>query len=820
MNPPSYNISSNCGDNCFSTISTASIPALPLATIRVEFHFVESDGLNFHCDPAGSPEQYAPSIVAEILGAANGAFTAPEQNAFGPSPQIPDARIRYRLAGDQSDPCSAIYFHSTLPVFTNQDPDVWPIIVVDNGRGTVGGQLGATHMLLYNIHWNIFQQQNKPLAKWGPVMNHEFGHKFGLCHAFSSSNTCPDMDPANNIDPNGAGFVYLNGAILENAVTAVSTSGSGSMSSDAYFGGLAAAFGTDFINNGRAVEFLKYGKENKSYLKNCEVFRTPDVSLNTVTRGASVWGCYGIDFEEVHFDGIREYGIAGINYSARITECTFEGSEYGIRIESTMPNVAKGQTEISQCVFSAIRKDDIYSNASPNMIYPMHNAGNTLLTGATPINMGIRILGESGFDILSNQVFGKIFGVLGAATGPYGNRIQCNTFSGNKVGARILYDNEKLKVFDNRFVNIGGEIQYVVLDGIALPTGPLGRIAPVQGEINSAAGNCFSNPVNAVVAPLNRTAQFDYYVPELSHPAFEPCLLPTNNQSDGGVNNYKIRRVYAGVTDCSNTPESSVVSGTDLADIRNIRAQYTAALITDPGNDSLTLLLQEAVLQQERILRALLAEAWESENYVQMTNLLQGEHTPQALRSLAGVRAASGDITGAQQILDTMSTATQDDIWFRHIMEVNLAAAQAGAAFTLSNTHELQLQAIADAEYSPMRGYACALLSWLKGYTCENTLPEEYAVPEERTVPAEEARGRLFPNPNDGSFRIELPRDVAVQRPLLQIFDQNGRLVLEKTYHAREKITVQNADLPNGVYWVRLYDEHTSLFSGKFIVIR
>jgi hypothetical protein len=187
-----------CGSECFSQIPVSEIPNLPIMTVEVDFHFVKSNGNNFQCtNPATNT--YAPTYVQQILSTANEYFLNPDPNQFGSSPDLPDTRIRYRLYGNPNDPCDAIFFHDDDPtntpsIFTNQN--ALHIVIFDNGsQGASGKQISNTVIQLFQIHQAVFELNSTNVSNWGGILNHELGHRFGLCHSFSLCNECPDMDP-------------------------------------------------------------------------------------------------------------------------------------------------------------------------------------------------------------------------------------------------------------------------------------------------------------------------------------------------------------------------------------------------------------------------------------------------------------------------------------------------------------------------------------------------------------------------------------------------------------------------------------------------
>lgn len=64
------------------------------------------------------------------------------------------------------------------------------------------------------------------------------------------------------------------------------------------------------------------------------------------------------------------------------------------------------------------------------------------------------------------------------------------------------------------------------------------------------------------------------------------------------------------------------------------------------------------------------------------------------------------------------------------------------------------------------------------------------------------SRLQLFPNPNDGVFRVELPNGIT-GRTELQVLDMSGRMVAQQiTATTTGAITMDLANLPSGLYTV------------------
>jgi hypothetical protein len=201
--------------NCdFSGISEAEdYASIAEYTVFVNFHFIDDpQGNNFHADPNGNPDFFAPDIVEDFLSFSNNYWANPEINELSVNPgQVHDSRIRFELyseEGNPDDPLGGIFFHPRTTVFNNNQflryvplaqteygARVMNITIVDpdTDPGTVTGSTNFTSIYLGYIHQFYFNNDIAPWS-WGRNLNHELGHIFNLPHSFSCHNNCSDMD--------------------------------------------------------------------------------------------------------------------------------------------------------------------------------------------------------------------------------------------------------------------------------------------------------------------------------------------------------------------------------------------------------------------------------------------------------------------------------------------------------------------------------------------------------------------------------------------------------------------------------------------------
>ena len=104
----------------------------------------------------------------------------------------------------------------------------------------------------------------------------------------------PQPDPQSNPSSIESGIVIMNESIVEDAGTAITTQAPDKPEAERadYYGGLIVANGTTFKNNWRAVEFMRYPFDNKSFFHGCTFDGEPDVEINN-SRGVTIWACEG-----------------------------------------------------------------------------------------------------------------------------------------------------------------------------------------------------------------------------------------------------------------------------------------------------------------------------------------------------------------------------------------------------------------------------------------------------------------------------------------------------------------------------------------------
>ena len=191
------------------------IPDLPIATVWVNIHFVGHAVFgNFY--PGASDDLNATNgnKWAELmLQRANERMSDLTASPTSLANFLGDSKIRYQLYTDPSnasDLYGGVWFWDTpadVPTSLPYGTNVLNIMVTAPNTPSnpgVGGFACGTNLCnkvtmtdaLYNVNtWGWWSYAN--------ILNHEFGHVAGLCHAFYCSNPCDDLDPVVECNKNG-----------------------------------------------------------------------------------------------------------------------------------------------------------------------------------------------------------------------------------------------------------------------------------------------------------------------------------------------------------------------------------------------------------------------------------------------------------------------------------------------------------------------------------------------------------------------------------------------------------------------------------------
>jgi hypothetical protein len=612
----------------------------------------------------------------------------------------------------------------------------------------------------------------------------------------------PQPDPFGPQGADDAGIVIVkNNSVIEHARTAVSTSAPGWPwpALEERFGGVVYAENSQFIENGKAAEFMKYGFGNKSRFIGCTI----DGGTEGYA-GASIWATDGVAFNRCLFTNMSQYGILAYDAGVIVKEANgFTGNRVGISTQATMPlsGFAEiGEDGVEPNYFSGNR-EHIVSNAAA--FGPGLSIANNEMFNAQAA--AVRIVGPSRYDIMSNSIAGALLGIHVLQSGSLGlqprNRVIGNTFSGtadiNAVGENremeFLCNSFSYSLFDFR---VAGNAAY----------GP-GAIRENQGNSQDAAGNCFTAPWQRIdIMTAGPTLSFDYYV---GSPL--ACKTPLN------PGNYDVEQAVR--DDCENQPPKETPT---LADLQGIKAEIQAILDGGGTMEDVPYRLLEA---QRYALGYLANEAMQQGDAAGALLLLDGEPMPFAQLMKYGIAARAGDFALAQAALDALPSGDAEMGAFKQVQAINLARLQQGLAYELSQGDSLFLEGIAQSELG-VNAYARSILGLLAGRMFEDEdditgQPQMQAGAGSAVLSPPQAaeRIRFFPNPAQAQFTASLPDHI--EEAMLELHSPLGQLLHRQAVAAGENIIgLEGRAAAGGLVLVRVLGNQGEALHTQLLVVR
>ena len=414
---------------------------------------------------------------------------------------------------------------------------LWDTPKFVNGTFTVksGNTLTITDKVKLGEGALIYVEPNaKLVVNSGHLTSSDCGNYWGGIRVLGTETQ--HQYPASH--PTYQGKVELvNGAIMENARTAVSLSP----------GGVLVASNSTFHNCNRAAEFLKYRNfhinsgatmNNFSYFTKVNFLLNDDYIINSQypnPSGAQVtlWDVNGVSFNACNFhdqrtnkqwDNGHGKGIYSIDagYNVRgtcsatlyngqtcpeqyLNRTVFKGFNYGV--EATGSNITNA-VNVDQTLF----EDNVYGYAIRTLDNSVATrskffVGGGDVLGSELYHQGILAQRTSGYRLEENEISeatipasGKrSLGIRVEDSGPFNNRTYRNTFINLNIGQQSAGENRASVSFRGLefLCNQNTTKNHDILISPLYPRDPnfLG-IRRYQGDLSLSAGNTFTNPVS------------------------------------------------------------------------------------------------------------------------------------------------------------------------------------------------------------------------------------------------------------------------------------------------------------------------------------
>ncbi len=655
----------------------------------------------------------------------------------------------------------------------------------------------------------------------------------------------PSLSNPNYTDISVAGSAIFNFATISGAQTAVRTRHRTQWWLEEYWGGLIAAQSTNFLDNGRAIEFMKYeiyGDDfpnesllpNKSIFDECTFKEVEEHDYNENTLGVTIWACNGIEFKSCTFENLDQTAIYGINCGFKVSnntgtnvqQSTFKDNLRNIEVFSTYSN-RSNNIIIEDARFDSSTGNGLNPNAihhitveASSELFDMSVQGCTFYKGQT----GIVIEGPAGYTIVDNT-FDRVSRPLKLkGTGKSPNEVRCNRFYNYpNLAIGISHNNSGLLMRYNDFITYAGLFE-MILNGT--PENP-GSINALQGGENDPARNCFDRDVAISVSSIpGNTIPFKYVVHTGLAPFFDGCILiPKDNLTYPigiGGHNYYLNELMIPTPqiidiDCTHTPPGDIKPDEDepcndpdkdpYYEYKDRLAYYQEVLgiggsLTDEEQKVFYSLQQEFDKEKIAILRAY----QRCGRFSDMEAFLLEQDTEQNKRWLLGVYFQEEDWDKAQQMIDQLPMVTENQQNYHDAMVINLAALQQNYIYELSSAEETALYDMAYSD-TPSRAYARSILALLKQAHFEPDEDEVEIQPLEisnNTTTQPTLSVRYYPNPTKKFVYINLSAKEVEQKASFQIMDIEGKQVLLSGFLNDMLTKVDLSTLHSGVFILQL----------------
>ena len=624
-----------------------------------------------------------------------------------------------------------------------------------------------------------------PDTRWGGINVH------GNASKVQSS-------PFGALATDDAGVVIIkNGSLIEHAITAISTTAPGMSYPDqvARWGGLIYAENSEFIDNRRVAEFMKYDFPNKSQFINCIMD-----SEGNGYAGVTIWDTDGITFNQCKFYNMSDQGILTYDAGAFVLDDNgFEHNGRGISSRATYPHSA--YLVVGNLSSAPNKFSDNWFHIESNI--SQHGPGLSIINNEfSQSNTAIWLIGPSRYFIENNVFDQTTGGVFTYRTGSLGY-MPFNYISYNKLtavaGIVAQGENREMQFLCNDFY---GKWDFILRQ--VYNSGPQGEIRQNQGSSFTGAGNCFTDPVQiADILTESQTLNFRYYA--AGEDACKNPLTPGNYSVVNTVNDP--------CGEGRNFPEHPTYE-----DYLYIKGQ-----IQNGGEGEQQVEAVDLLELKDHIVHKLVKSYIDAGEKERAIYLLDQENTITSRLMKYGVQINGGDYEAALETLDALPDEVTEMNTFKQIQYININRMEYGLAYNMSQTDSVFLESVADGDMA-VKGYARAILGLVFGRHYDDGLELDEEDVAERDNPARpgiisegESKVVVYPNPALNQFTVRLFNTPA---SVMKVTSMLGQLVHSRNIsEGNPVITVSAGDWNRGTYLLQLLNTEGKVIHAELLYI-
>ena len=624
------------------------------------------------------------------------------------------------------------------------------------------------------------------------------------------------------LQPDDAGVVYIKDSRIENATAGIRANGSGVSgypNQVARWGGLIVAENSHFTNNKVAIGFMKYNFSNKSRFINCTFEQLSDSDYE-YSYGVSIWACHDILFEGNTFINLKRAGIEGSGFSAKI----LTGNNFTNLFPAIWIRASASQPGVNPIEIGGGQTGNVFENCpigiyatSTNLLNNLIVKNNTFRKG----NVGMYLDGAVKFTVDGNVFGGENpeegmdVGIITINAGSQFNYASCNSFENVCIPIEAEGNNRNFSFLGNEFVAADRSVR---IRGNGASTGMV-RFA--QGNANDTPNNCFDGNID--IETVGTTESFQYFIPDdLNAPI---CLFPSvggnNYVTEDGFSDFEV----CGEQESINEPYDPA----DLAEVRTHIANAEEEITTSPQNQSAKIELDRWNEVKDQMLRGLLYDKIEQNDFVGAEAIADGEQTTVAKKLKYSIRLAAENYEGAKSMLLTIPQNNDENKDFVTTQYILYQSMTSSTTFELTNSQKAELYLVKNGTTSS-RGAADALLWRYDRENYNDDLSEKCTkcgcgskgkVREKNGAIEKDQSYRTYPNPVNSLMTVEYPATLDLEKATyLRLYSIHGKELLNIRIEGNGRQEVDFTNIPEGAYILTIRQKDDLLHHDKLIVIK
>ena len=578
-----------------------------------------------------------------------------------------------------------------------------------------------------------------------------------------------------------AGVVRIDGGTIHGAHVGIFTSrwnastNSNEDWNDAYRGGLIIAEDANFVDNRKAVAFMKYTKPNKSTFTGCTFQESGDIIAGS--EGVTVWACEGITFVNNTFADIDGSGIFGDAYAITATQNTFDNCEYGVR--SVADNPYSGGFIITDNTFTDMFYYAVLLGGSGSG----SDASRVEDNSSTGPQSSYGVIGTSRTTITQNYGSGTGYGARLISSGSqFANELTCNRLENFYSGIYAQGDNSGMAYTNNdinvttygvRYTNYNAE------DGV-LPS-------------QNVPHNCYTSISGAYDLYSFGTVVTVNYGDNVN--------VPCEDVSEGGSGFNLVNVVEGPAAPCSPPGFQEGSGGAE----RTARITDLSAKNASPEGEAHGQLTSRGYAVHDLIVAAVTAEDLGALRLLAQT--VRGPYVKQ----LYGALLTLGDYASARTLLPSLVEWTGAE--YVDVQRIHLDFLSNEAGYRLSDTDRGGLDYLANSGTAAMdtriaaQGLLWLLTGELPGPLEDNRQPEgtDESMKSRFATSSSAEEVLLAPNPaRKGQTTVQIPSSVRVDEGSeLRLYTMDGQLLTTQQLSSTTTV-LELGSRPLGIYLVEV----------------